>query len=126
MKYLYFGLGLLAATLAISLVCLWQLADRSQWIAAQLEAAVAACDAGDYSRAYEAAGESEKLWKKNESFICSLLDHMETDNINRGLSNLRSYMRTGTTEEFRASCAEVLVMVRHLAEMERPYLHNLL
>ncbi len=126
MKYLYIGVGLLLVMLAISLLCLWQLSVCSDAIAKQLEQAISAYDSGQMDASISYARTAEAMWHEKEGFLCSLLDHMETDSIHWNFSDIRSYMTSGPADEFRASCAEALAMVRHLKEMELPYFYNIL
>lgn len=126
MKYLYIGVSLLAVTLAASILTLCALNTRADETAAQLEAAIVAFDQDDWQTATACVEKAESLWNHHKGFLGTLLDHEESDTIQWGLANIRSFAVTGSGEEFRAGCTETAAMIRHVAQMERPYYYNIL
>lgn len=126
MKYLYIGLALMVGMLASSLLCLWQVCRSTEEITIALNQAVEACDQENLPRAMERAEQAERLWQSRSGFLCSLLDHAETDEIQWGFSDIHSYASVDDIGEVRVHCAKVRSMVQHLKEMELPYYFNLL
>lgn len=126
MKYLYIGLALLAVTLAAGIICLCVLNTMVDKTASHLDAAIAAIDRGDAGSAAASAEKAEQTWKHYAGFMGAILDHEETDAVNWGMANIRSYAATGSLHEFRASCVETVAIIRHIGEMENPYYYNIL
>lgn len=126
MKYLYIGVGILAVTLVLSILSVCLLGGFVTQAADRLDAAVDALDRSDTAAAEAQAEQAQMLWKKYSGFVCSILDHSESDAITWGLANVRSYAVTESYDEFRASCVETAAMIRHVANMERPYYYNIL
>lgn len=126
MKYLYIGLSLLAATLAASIVSLCTLNLRTNEAAVQLEAAIDAFDRDDWQTATACVEKAGDIWDHYSGLLGTVLDHQESDAIKWGLANIRSFAVTKSGEEFRAGCTETAAMIRHVAQMERPYYYNIL
>lgn len=125
MKYLSIGIGILAVILACSILYLCLLNSFVTKAADQLQLAVRSLDQDDTAGAVAAAQQAESLWRRYSGFLCSVLEHTESDAITWGLANVRSYAETQTWDEFRASCVEAEAMIRHVVDMEMPYYYNI-
>ena len=55
-----------------------------------------------------------------------MLSHEELDEIESVFSALESYGKTETGDEFRSSCAELALRLRHIRQMDVPFYYNFL
>lgn len=65
-------------------------------------------------------------WNSHQAYFGTVLRHDEVDDVIREFSRLESYVDTQDTEEYLSNCAALLATLRHIREMEWPYLYNLL
>ncbi len=126
LKQLWFGLGILAALLAVCLGALCLLGSKNAQTAALLSQAQAAGARGDSAAAYQYSQQAKACWETHAGFIDIMMSHEETDDIHREFSDLLVFAEAGDREEFLSSCGRLLVMVNHLTEMERPLWRNIL
>lgn len=125
MKHLWIGVCILAVILAASIVCVSMLNLCVHRVADRLDEAVSLLDRGETSAALKTAKRAANLWHRYSGFLCSILDHEESDSIAWNFAELSSYAQTCSTEEFRCRCVEASAMIRHMADMELPYYYNI-
>ena len=65
-------------------------------------------------------------WNSHQTYFGTVLRHDEMDDVIREFSRLESYADTQDTEEYLSNCAALLATLKHIREMEWPYLYNLL
>lgn len=65
-------------------------------------------------------------WNSHQAYFGTVLRHDEVDDVIREFSRLESYADTRDTEEYLSNCAALLATLKHIREMEWPYLYNLL
>ena len=126
MKPLFWGVGLLAALLALCLGATARLSAGSAQTEQALAEAQAAARLGDGDLALDRALEAKRRWEAHIAFIDAVTSHEETDEITRGLAELTSYAEMGRREEFRALCARLMAHTAHLRQMERACWYNIL
>ncbi len=122
MRKLWLGLAILALLLVLCIGALVMLDGLNQQTAALLEQAAEA----DMEEAAAVSLRAKQCWENTVGFIDTVMSHEETDEIRREFSDLLVFARAKSREEYLASCGRLLVMIRHLTEMERPLWQNIL
>lgn len=122
MRKLWLGFAILAVLFVLCIGSLSALAGQNQQTAALLEQAFDA----DMEEAEAISMRAKQCWEKGISFIDTVMSHEETDEIRREFSDLLIFAREKSREDYLASCGRLLVMIRHLTEMERPLWQNIL
>ena len=111
MKLCWFGCGILAVLLALSLLCGMLTQRSTRDAAAALELALDALDRDETAQAVEAGAQARQHWQRHRRFLCAVLSHDELDGIERGFAELRAYSAVGDAAELRSRC-EVLLLHR--------------
>lgn len=65
-------------------------------------------------------------WDDAQLLLGSLLLHDEIDQANRLFDRVLAAYQDGDSDDFRLDCIELVAQLRHLPELERPSLINLL
>lgn len=126
MKLCWLGCGILAALLALSLLCglLTQCSTRDA--AAALELALDALDRDETAQAVEASAQARQHWQRHRRFLCAVLSHDELDGIEQGFAELRAYSAVGDAAELRSRYEVLLLQLQHIAQLDAPYAENFL
>ena len=119
MKLCWLGCGILAALLALSLLC-GMLTQRSTRDAA------AALELDETAQAVEAGAQARQHWQRHRRFLCAVLSHDELDGIEQGFAELRAYSAVGDAAELRSRCEVLLLQLQHIAQLDAPYAENFL
>ncbi len=122
MRKLWLGLAILGVFLFLCIGELSILDGQNQKTAALLEEAFRA----DMDEAEAISLRAKQCWEKSLGFLDTVMSHEETDEIRREFSDLLVFAREQSREDYLASCGRLLVMLRHLTEMERPLWRNIL
>ncbi len=93
---------------------------------AYVEDALAAGEADDESATVQAALALDRYWDERRSYLESVLMHAELDDILVTISDFVSAAENGDRENFRANGRLLYVQLRHLAELERLRVGNIL
>ena len=109
MKLCWLGCGILAALLALSLLCGMLTQRSTRDAAAALELALDALDRDETAQAVEAGAQARQHWQRHRRFLCAVLSHDELDGIEQGFAELRAYSAVGDAAELRSRC-EVLLL----------------
>ncbi|WP_205598673.1 DUF4363 family protein [Clostridium niameyense] len=67
-----------------------------------------------------------KRWEKENSVISSMVHHSEVDNMNNELWKLTQYTKFNNKEESLASIHVIKFLLKHIIEMERINITNIL
>ncbi|MBE6955516.1 MAG: DUF4363 family protein [Ruminococcaceae bacterium] len=126
MKHILIALIVLSLTLVLCLLALSLLEDTTQLVVTSLHLAQQAAQQDDYSTACRCVLQAQAQWRKTEGLYGVLLNHSETDEITFLFSALIICAEQPVKEEFRYRCAELVAMLEHIAEMEKPYYYNIL
>ncbi len=126
MKHLAWGLGLLAALLALCLLSTARLTARSWQTEVLLQQAYASAVRGDMDGAKDLSDRARHSWEEAIPFIDAVTSHEETDELSRGFAELAAYAGIGQREEFLALCARLIAQSAHLRQMERACWYNIL
>ena len=119
MKLCWFGCGILAVLLALSLLCGMLTQRSTRDAAAALEQALEALDR-------EAGTQARQHWQRHRRFLCAVLSHDELDGIEQGFAELRAYSAVGDAAELRSRCEVLLLQLQHIAQLDAPYAENFL
>ena len=114
MKLCWFGCGILAVLLALSLLCGMLTQRSTRDAAAALELALDALDRDETAQAVEAGAQARQHWQRHRRFLCAVLSHDELDGIEQGFAELRS------------RCEVLLLQLQHIAQLDAPYAENFL
>ncbi|MCI8525211.1 MAG: DUF4363 family protein [Oscillospiraceae bacterium] len=126
MKFLYWGVGILALCLVLCLVTTSVLSQDAETAATILEKARGAAEAGDFDAAARLTAQAKEFWESRRGFFGMVLRHAEADQVNSAFRALLAYAENRCTEEFEPTCAELIEQIRHLSEMEAPHYYNIL
>ena len=126
MKHLYLGAAILVVLLAVCLLAGCWLGRCSAETSALLRQAEAACISGDGAQAQQLSQQAQNVWNSHRTFLGAVLCHDETDAIRQSFAALLSYAQTRSEEDFLCTCSQLIDLVDHLPESEKPHLHNLL
>lgn len=126
MKHLWFGAGLLAVLLAVSL---W-LGDSMQSIhedpARDLEKAARAAMEEDWALATALYNRSAKSWQSRRNRTAILIHHDLIGQIDMGFAALENYARREETGSFAATCDQLAIQIRSIPQSHRFRWWNLL
>ncbi len=126
MRTAKFALTVLLVLLAICLLNL-RLLDRCISETTRcLETAQTLAQSGDLAAAALAVEQAQRIWDRWETFLGSVARHDELDELRYTFARLPGFAADNNSDEFRAQCAELIARVKHIREMERPSLHNIL
>lgn len=125
MKYFLIGLGTLLAVLAASILSCVLIASALSAPERALEQAEQLAET-DFQSAVSHAETAADGWERHRHFLSSFLSHDELDEVDRAFSELQTYGRTHTAEEFEVRCAELRLRLRHISEMDIPFYYNFL
>ncbi len=78
-----------------------------------------------FSSDSERAREITEEWKKNETFLASMLAHEEIEEIEIGIMNLSDYSEQNFTEEYIKTLNECINNLYHIKETELPETKNI-
>ena len=126
MKHLWFGAGLLALLLAVSLWLGGGPEDRHQSAVKDLEKASDAALDGDWDLAEALYIRAEKHWNKYRNLSAVLTHHNLIDQIDIGFSMLADYSRCRDTAPFAATCSQIALQLRSLPQSHAFSWQNLL
>ncbi len=126
MKHLWFGAGLLAALLAVSL-WLGNGLERAHHIPAKdLEKAAEAALKEDWPLASALYQRAEKHWQKHRNLTATLAHHSLIEQIDIEFSMLADYSRCRDTAPFAATCSQIALQLRSLPQSHAFSWQNLL
>ena len=107
MKLCWFGCGILAVLLALSLLCGMLTQRSTRDAAAALEQALEALDRDETAQAVEAGTQARQHWQRHRRFLCAVLSHDELDGIEQGCAELRAASAAAHRAAGRAICREL-------------------
>ena len=119
MKLCWLGCGILAALLALSLLCGMLTQRSTRDAAAALEQALEALDRDETAQAVEAGTQARQHWQRHRRFLCAVLSHDELDGIEQGFAELRAYSAEGDAAELRSRCEVLLLQLQPGADLGR-------
>lgn len=126
MKRLWLAGGIFAAILTLCLSTLFYQRRQSKVLLDDLDAVIAAYDAGQQQRAYELANELEKNFEQRTRFFTYFMAHGILNECRESLALLPSILKEDNTEEFRMESSRCRVQLERLVTSELPILENIL
>lgn len=122
----WFGVGLLAVFLGLSLWVGAAMTKTHEPIAQKLEQAAAASIAGDPAEGLSLARQAHAQWEKNWHLVATVSDHTPMDEIDSLFAQAKTCSEAGQTEDFAALCMRLSQLIRALAEAHSLRWWNLL
>lgn len=126
MKHLWFGVGLLAVLLVVSLALGGVLEDAHQPSAKDLEKAAEAAMDENWALASALQARAKKQWQKHRNLSAVLVNHEPLQQIEADFSALERYAACRDDAAFCATCAQLAQQLRSLPETHSLTLWNLL
>ena len=126
MKHFYLGLGILVVILGASLLHLWNLDRQVARTTQELQIAYEAVSRDQIKTAAEHARTASQCWRAQTGYYSSFLSHEESDEVTRQFARMLSSLEAEDIDDFQAACGELIIMVDHLSQMEKPLYYNLL
>jgi hypothetical protein len=126
MKHLWFGAGLLALLLAVSLWLGNTLETVHHTPARDLDKAAQAALEGDWPLATALYQRAERHWQKHRNLTAALARHDPIEQIDIGFATLKDYARCADTVSFAAGCSQLAQQLRSLPQSHTSSLWNLL
>ena len=126
MKYLIWGLVLLALVLGCALLASDALDRQVERTVQLVEHARLAAERGDFDAALQAADNATETWQSGLGLMGVLLNHTETDEVQFSFAALRACIAMEQQEEIIPRCRELSERLRHIANMEKPFFNNIL
>lgn len=124
MKYLYTGLGILAACLILCMVSTAALNRCTAEAASQLEQALQLGGAGEYEKAADWIEKASDGWEKRTGFFGIILPHDQLDKVDSAFRKAQIYAENKNAGEFAPTCAELIDNLLNLSETESPHYYN--
>ena len=116
MKHLWFGAGLLALLLAVSLWLGNMLETTHHTPAKDLDKAAEAVLKEDWALAEALYQRAEKHWQKHRNLTAALARHDPIDQIDIGFAMLADYSRGKDSVSFAATCSQLAQQLRSLPQ----------
>lgn len=126
MKHLWIGIGILSLLLTLGIVSNVAASLTLRESETLLQQADEALDAGDLPAALEKSRQAEARWRSAQKMLHIMMSHTLIDEVDTSFSNLRTYGEEDETTEYRASCRELILQLRHLRDMDIPHYYHFL
>ena len=126
MKRCWFGVGLLALLLAVSLGVTWGMDKIHEPIAADLLQAAECGSLGDWHNAEVFSRRAESAWNRWERFRACFADHTPTEEVSAELAAMGTARQEREAGDFAASCARAAKMVQAVGDAHALCWWNLL
>ena len=126
MKHFWFGAGLLAVLLAVSLLLGGSLDGVHHSSAKDLEKAAEAARQEDWPLATALYLRAEKHWQRRRNLTAILARHDLIDQVDAGFAALEAYDRCKETASFAAACVQLARQLRSLHQPHSFHWWNLL
>lgn len=116
MKHLWFGVGLLAVLLIVSLCLGSALEDIHHTPAKDLDKAAEAALEEDWALASALFLRAEKHWQKHRNLTAALARHDPIEQIDAGFAELEVFAVCQDESSFGAACAQLAQQLRNLPQ----------
>lgn len=126
MKRLWVGVAFLGVLLALGILVTAAFARFHYPLADKLEQASETALAEDWAGALEISRSARNNWERFRRFTAMLADHEPLEEMDSLFRQLQVWERLGEREEFAATCAQLAVMARAMADSQAITWWNLL
>ena len=126
MKLSIICITLFILLLIICTVSLTLITETTRAASFYLERAIILHQNGDHAEACKMIQYSEALWSENQSFLCIFLTHEDIDSVVTEYARLQAHVRTEDYDDLYRTCSALIVLLRHIQEMQYPLLENIL
>lgn len=116
MNRFWLGIGLLVLLLALSLWVTVEMTAIHDPISETLEKASRQTLSGDFFGGIASAQQAQKDWEQHRHATASVADHAPMDEIDGLFAELEIYARTGETQHFAATCAQLSRLIYAMGE----------
>ena len=125
MKHLFIGIGILLLCLALCLTVTVILDRHTESAADLLEEALEEADHGSWESAAATVSKARTFWDDHRGFWGVALRHAEVDSVDSAFAQLTVHVNS-RSEDFAATCADLIRQIRHLYHSEQPAYYNIL
>lgn len=125
-RHLMISLSLLVGILALSIVSAVSLTGQLKHAEDLIKKARTEVRAEEFETATDTIASAETHWNDHMSFFGTVLRHDETDEVLYDFAALGDLAQSEDTGEFLSRSATLLARLHHIAQMEKPLLHNIL
>ena len=126
MKRLWGCVILLALLLSLSLLNGYYIEQFTQRLAGHLEQSQTLAQQGQWSRAADLTKLAFTQWQEEHFYLHTTMRHADTDQILRSFHGVLQYLELQEMDQYAAANAELIILLRLLAETEQPSLVNIL
>ena len=91
-----------------------------------LEKAVQTENAGDDEQTLEMIKKAGASWEQHQLFFGTVLRHDEIDDVTEEFARLESYASTEDQDDFLSNCRALITRLKHVQEMEKLTLQNIM
>lgn len=91
-----------------------------------LEKAIETELAGNDTQTQEIIKEASESWESHQLFFGTVLRHDEIDNVTEEFARLESYASTEDQDDFLSNCKALIARLKHVQEMEKLTLQNIM
>ena len=91
-----------------------------------LEKAIETELAGNDTQTQEIIKEASESWENHQLFFGTVLRHDEIDNVTEEFARLESYATTEDQDDFLSNCKALIARLKHVQEMEKLTLQNIM
>ena len=126
MKFIYISIS---CFLVVLLLCSYSancVIQKVQETVDILESAVQADALEEKEHSLKIIKEAHASWESHQLFFGTVLRHDEIDNVIEEFARLESYASTEDQDDFISNCKALLARLKHIQEMERPILQNIM
>lgn len=126
MKFIYISTACFLIMLLLcvySASCVIKAVDETSQI---LEKAVQTENAGDDEQTLEMIKKAGATWEQQQLFFGTVLRHDEIDNVTEEFARLESYASTEDQDDFLSNCKALIARLKHVQEMEKLTLQNIM
>jgi len=126
MKLQVFCLFLILLVISGCISCVNLVTKITETASQYLEKAMTYQQMGDTITAAKLIKQSEDIWSQYEAVLGIVLSHDEVDEIIAEYARLQSHTTTGDTDDLQSTCAVLIVMLKHIREIQYPTVSNIL
>jgi hypothetical protein len=113
-----------ALILGLSIAPYMMIHNASGDLASSLDSVQQNITQGQWDKAKEQISSTHDSWTKTKRTWSSIIDHQEIDNIDISMSRLEQYVETKALSLSAGEVSTLKQLVEHIADKEKPTLHN--
>ena len=126
MNRTWLAAGILAALLVSGILVSHSISTHAENAVNLVAKAESFASNGNFEAAERICEMAIEQWTKKRFLLAAFLRHDSPESVEIGLAQLKAYAKSRDDDEFMALCAEVHEHLKHLQELEKPLLRNIL